>query len=432
MWGLVGLALSGAPAHAEQVPVFHNEGNPNIVLGAVVVATGEAPASFRMVTAADAFHGLPPRMEGAPALVPCGSAPNGVGALVMAVASAEQGLNYMETDKVVAALAQGESAIDCLDVRLPAAQAARLQFLAGIAAIQRGDKGAAWDHFRAAWNFDNDVAWDDAFPPSGLRVFKLAVAEAQDIETVGVELMVPAPKAGFWVNGVDVPHGAELLELTPGKHVLQWSVGGAIQTHRMVVPEGSRPRLAIPALVPADFPHWIADANTQDLVDDVLRLHMADGQTAFMVAGGGTWKGTVGAGAWQELVAPAAAVIADLPPREGRPAHAAAQPMVMDPVTPGGEVARLEAAPMWAKLGTPVLAAVGVGMAAYAASQSKTAADLGADYNAAMNEGKVLEATQAYEQRHAAERSAGVAWGVAGATLLGAGGGAFITFTVSN
>jgi hypothetical protein len=418
--GLIGVA----PAQAAQTLIFHNADNPNVVLGEVVVATGEAPDEFSLRAVKDTFHGLPPQVEGALGLTPCPGEGQGPAGLSEAITRADQALNYMETDKVALALAEGEAIIGCLNNPLVAGQAARLQFLAGVTAIQGGDKGIAWDHFRAAWIYDHNITWDEAFPPAGRRVFNLAVAEARDTEAVGVELVVPAPPSGFWVDGHEVDHGATLLELTPGGHVLQWMVGGEIQTHRMAVPEGARPRLAIPALVPAELATWVGDGRTRGLVDPILALAMPEGMTALASAGGGIWKIVVGSGSWAELVAPPSPLVADFPSPEVQ------VPLPMPELAPG-EIPHIpQPTPTWAKVGTSVLAAVGIGLATYAGTQGKQASGHGTDYDGAMALGDVGAATDAYEARLTAERSAAAAWGVAGTALVGAGAGAIISFTV--
>jgi hypothetical protein len=148
---LSAFCLLSQVALAAPATVFYENDNPNVVLGQVVVATGEAPNAFRLMTIEEAFSKRDPVLTGTANHRTCSSPRGGTQKLLDAISKAEQSLMYMEIDKVAKAYEEGQIAITCLNEPLPHNEAARLNFLAGIAAMQAGDKIEAFDAFRAAW-----------------------------------------------------------------------------------------------------------------------------------------------------------------------------------------------------------------------------------------------------------------------------------------
>ena len=212
---LLGIAaMVGTATYAAPAAVFYENDNPNVVLGQVVVATGQAPGDFQLLTVEQAFSQKDPVLTGTADLRNCSSPLGGTQKLLDAIAQAEQALMYMETDRVAEAYKDGQNAITCLNEPLPHEEAARLNFLAGIAAMQAGDKLGGWDAFRAAWILNPEIPWDTNYPGSAERVFKLAINEAKATEKVELTLTVPAPESGFWWNGQPVPHGTTSMMVT--------------------------------------------------------------------------------------------------------------------------------------------------------------------------------------------------------------------------
>jgi hypothetical protein len=298
--------------------------------------------------------------------------------------------------------------------------------------MQEKDKAAAWDAFRTAWVMHPEIVWDDAFPPDARRVFQLAVEETKATEIVGIELVVPAPKSGFWLDGRAVAHGSEVLELFPGAHIFQWSVGEKIRTYRVTIPEGVSPKLAVPALVPVDFARWVAATRTQEIMSDILRLALPEGETVLVAAGGGVWKATIGTPGWEEVAEPTEKIEVDFPPRVFVDVEEVAEalnqtlPELVAESREKGWIT-LSAAPRWAKVGTPTLFAASVGLALFSVYESRVAIRADEDLESSLNAGDTQEAESHYEQRVAALRAAEGSRAVAAVGLVGAGIGAVVT-----
>jgi len=431
-------ALSTSSVFAAPATVFYESDNPNIVLGQVVVATGEAPSEFRLTTVEETFSNLQPVLTGTTALRTCSSPRGGTQKLLDAIAEAEQHLMYMETAKVADAFERGQNAITCLNEPLPHSEAARLNFLNGIAAMQEGDKLAAWDGFRAAWILDADIPWDPNYPKNAERVFKLAINEAKATEKVELTLTVPAPESGFWWNGKPVPHGTTTMMVDTGEQIVQWSMGDKVATYRFSVKEGLAPIVAIPAIVPEEFPRWVSDERARKKMDDILPLGLTEGEDVLVAVGGGVWKTQVGWNEWQELTSPTSEILVELP----EPLNLDLNPLTEVEVQAAAiESQEIEAeillekkprepieapafwknSPTWAKATAPALLVVSAGFAAWANSKAGLVPGLKDARSTALDYNLTDEAAVYLTQQETAESQATIGWGLAGGALVGAG-----------
>jgi hypothetical protein len=432
------LSLSTSIAFAAPATVFYENDNPNIVLGQVVVATGEAPSEFRLTTVEETFAKLQPVLTGTTALRTCSSPGGGTQKLLDAIAEAEQQLMYMETEKVADAFERGQNAITCLNEPLPSTEAARLNFLIGIAAMQEGDKLSAWDGFRAAWILDANIAWDTNYPKNAERVFKLAINEAKATEKVELTLTVPAPASGFWWNGKLVPHGTTTMMVNSGEQIVQWSMGDKVVTYRFSVKEGLAPIVAIPAIVPEEFPRWVSDIRARKKMDDILPLALTEGEDVFVAVGGGVWKTQVGWNEWEELTSPTSEILVELPEplnldlnpiTEAEVQAAAIESLEIEaeileekkPRKPIEAPAFWKNSPTWAKATAPALLVVSAGLAAWANSKAGLVPGLKDARTTALDYNDTDLAEQYLSQQETAQTQATMGWSLAGGALVGAG-----------
>jgi hypothetical protein len=435
---LSAFCLLSQVALAAPATVFYENDNPNVVLGQVVVATGEAPNAFRLMTIEEAFSKRDPVLTGTANHRTCSSPRGGTQKLLDAISKAEQSLMYMEIDKVAKAYEEGQIAITCLNEPLPHNEAARLNFLAGIAAMQAGDKIEAFDAFRAAWLLNPQIEWDPNYPSQAERVFKLAINDAKATEKVNLTLTVPAPENGFWWNGRPVPHGTTKLMVDTGEHIVQWSLGEKVATYRFTVQEGLAPIVAIPALVPNEFPRWVTDTRAREKMDAILPLALAEGNDVLVVVGGGVWKTQVGWDEWKELVKPTQEVTITLPepldlnlnPVTETEAQAASDEALEIEAKILEEAAReplftapafWTETPIWAKATAPALLVV----SAVLASRAKSKADLIPGFEEgrtiALDYGDTVLAEQYLNDQQEAKQKSQIGWGLAGGALVGAG-----------
>jgi hypothetical protein len=425
-------------ALAAPATVFYEADNANVVLGQVVVATGLAPDAFKLVTIEDAFSHLEPVLTGTAEHRTCSSPRGGTQKLLEAISKAEQALMYMETEKVASAYKEGQNAITCLNEPLPQAEAARLNFLAGIAAMQSGDKISAWDAFRAAWILDPEIQWDPNYPKNAKRVFQLAINEAKATEKVDLTLTVPAPEGGFWWNGRTVPHGTIQMKVDTGEQIVQWSMGDKVATYRFTVQEGLAPIVAIPATVPSEFPRWVSDNRARQKMDSILPLALTEGEDVLIVVGGGVWKTQVGWDEWTELTPPTQDIMVSLP----EPLNLELNPLTDVEVQAAAvETEAIEAeilqetiakpsfempafwrdTPVWAKATAPVLLVASGVLAAWAKGQSSEILDWQNARTTALDNGEKELADQYLASEDKAKAQTQLGWTLAGGALVGAG-----------
>jgi len=438
---LAALAVSSfvcQAALAAPATVFYEADNANVVLGQVVVATGLAPDAFKLVTIVDAFSHLEPVLTGTTEHRTCSSPRGGTQKLLDAISKAEQALMYMETEKLSAAYKDGQNAITCLNEPLPQAEAARLNFLAGIAAMQSGDKIAAWDAFRAAWILNPDIQWDLNYPKNAKRVFQLAINEAKATEKVDLTLTVPAPDGGFWWNGRTVPHGTTHMKVDTGEQIVQWSMGDKVSTYRFTVKEGLAPIVAIPAIVPKEFPRWVSDERARQKMDAILPLALTEGEDVLIVVGGGVWKTQVGWDEWNELTPPTQEIMVSLP----EPLNLELNPLTEVEVQAAAvETEAIEAeilqeavskpsfempafwreTPVWAKATAPILIVASGALAAWAKGRSAEIPDWQEARTTALNANDLDLAAEYLTKEDKAATQATLGWTLAGGALVGAG-----------
>ena len=426
-------------ALASPATVFYENDNPNVVLGQVVVATGQSPDAFQLVTVAEAFGSRDAILTGTADHVTCSSPRGGTQKLLDAIAQAEQSLMYMETDKVAEAYVAGQNAITCLNEPLPHDEAARLNFLAGIAAMQDGDKIGAWDAFRAAWILNPEVAWDPNYPNNAERVFKLAINEAKATEKVELTLTVPAPESGFWWNGRPVPHGTTKMMVDTGEQIVQWSLGDKVATYRFTVKEGLAPSIAIPATVPAEFPRWVSDDRARAHMDAILPLTLAEGADVMVAVGGGVWKTQVGWDEWEVLTPPTADIVVELPETlnldlnpvsdsEAQEAAVASQVLEAEILSEQKKREPIQftapafwtESPTWAKATAPALAILGTGLAIWARSNSSEIAEFESGITTALDYGDTNLAEDYRNGLATARQNTAIGWSLAGGALVGA------------
>jgi hypothetical protein len=435
---LSSLCLLGQVALAAPATVLYESDNPNVVLGQVVVATGEAPNAFQLMTIEDAFSNRDPVLTGTANHRTCSSPRGGTQKLLDAISNVEQSLMYMEIEKAAKAYEEGQIAITCLNEPLPYNEAARLNFLAGIAAMQAGDKIEAFDAFRAAWILNPQIEWDSNYPSQAERVFKLSINDAKATEKVSLSLTVPAPENGFWWNGRPVPHGTDQLMVDTGEQIVQWSLGEKVSTYRFTVAEGLAPIVAIPATVPTNFPSWVADLGTRKKMDSILPLALTEGEDVLIVVGGGIWKTQVGSDEWQELVSPTQPIPAVLPlpfnldlnPLNSTEVEAAAtetqeiEAQILEEATKEPlftAPAFWTETPVWAMATAPALLVVSAVLAARAQSSANSIPGLENDFTSALDAGNAELAHQHWDEQAAAKRNSQISWGLAGGALVGAG-----------
>ena len=437
---LLGLTAGiSSAALAAPAAVFYENDNPNVVLGQVVVATGQSPDAFELMTVDQAFGAQEPVLTGTADHRTCSSPRGGTQKLLDAIAKAEQSLMYMETEKVAEAYLEGQNAITCLNEPLPHVEASRLNFLAGIAAMQGGNKIEAWDAFRAAWILNSDVAWDPNYPNNAERVFKLAINEAKATEKVELTLTVPAPESGFWWNGRPVPHGTTSMMVDTGEQIVQWSLGDKVATYRFTVKEGLAPIVAIPATVPEEFPRWVSDDRARAHMDAILPLSLAEGTDVLVAVGGGVWKTQVGWDEWEVLTPATSDILVALPETlnldlnpvsavEAQEAEAVSQEIEAEILEEASKREPIQftapafwtESPTWAKATAPALAVVGAGLAMWARSNASEVSGFESARTTALDYGDTELAAQYMSDRDAAEQNATIGWSLAGGALVGA------------
>ena len=87
---------------------------------------------------------------------------------------AERAMSYMETDKAVAHIQVGVTALACLGAAVDADVASRLQFLRGYLAYDDGDELVARDAYTLAHTLKPGLVWDDYLPPDSKDLFDAA------------------------------------------------------------------------------------------------------------------------------------------------------------------------------------------------------------------------------------------------------------------
>jgi hypothetical protein len=182
---------------------------------------------------------------------------------------AERALAYLDLAEVADQLRGAERALVCAPPPIAAATAAKVSFLSGVMAAERGDPEVAGQHFRDAVGIDPDLPWDPN-QSDAVRVLFEAARSAVAVALPAQIRVTPTPTdAELWVDGRALT-ATEGVVLVSGLHYLRVVRGDAAQTFAFRVGDGPD-TLFVPSLFTDDHGAWIDDPDQSADVTSLVR-----------------------------------------------------------------------------------------------------------------------------------------------------------------
>ncbi|GEM_PF-2065960 len=232
-----------------------------------------------------------PLLAGDGELRPCTGEPTSHEALGVAIDEAAGALDYAEYAQARAVLDTALASLPCLFEPLQPELVARAWYLHGMAWLGEGDKPKAWSDFGRTWHYDQGLDWDDTYPPDGKATFEAARAEQAATDTTRLEVLPPGTLV---VNGETV-RAAEVLDLRPGRHVLQ--TPESYTTALLDLPPGAEAELLLPWELDDRSLTSVATSDTQALLawalsgrgHDTVYVYLPDRPLWTLDTTTGTW-----------------------------------------------------------------------------------------------------------------------------------------------
>lgn len=283
--------LWGVGAAAGQELVLHGDVAASVAVERVTALSARAPSELRVVSLRHHL-GVAALVVGAGEVRPCGSPRTRSSALRGAADEAEEavlGGRYAEAARI---LADGLSALGCLDDVLEPELAARLYLLRGLLRFDEGDTDAAAADLAQARRIHPELSWDARMEPLARPLFQQADPTREARATLRV---FPEPSVGeaLWVDGVRV---SSPVALPAGEHVVQYA-GAVVHTVRFELHGVEDSTLVVPAHVGDDALTWVRDGARRDDLDTLLAPFSPAGVPTWIALPEQTWH-RPGAGAW--------------------------------------------------------------------------------------------------------------------------------------
>jgi hypothetical protein len=257
---------------------------------------GGGDGEVRVVTLAQLLSGGQPSAVAGAVLVPCAGGPQSAVDVDNRAVKAARAIAYMDAADAEAQLAAADAGLACLDAPVPPALGARVHFLRGILAFDRGDVAGAATHFARARTFWPEMKWDPNYPPDARAVFEGA---APPEAALWLRLVPPPASGKLWVDGREVPVAEAGVALAPGPHVVQLDDGG-LATFAVDV-QGPAGALVRPAATPPDALTWLRDPTLRPALSSVLAATIAPEETVYVADDGRLWRVHAGRDDWEEL-----------------------------------------------------------------------------------------------------------------------------------
>lgn len=293
--------LLATPARAADT-VLHAGQEPIVVLAKTARDTGRPMHDFRAATLPELLRGRPPVLLGEGRLSVCAQVPASEQAFEDALTEAETAMAFLEYDQALADLDTAEERLGCLVSPVGPDTASRMYFLRGLALHFAGDPEAARTAWTQAHRFDADLQWDDNFAPDPKPLFEEARAEADADADATLSVLPPLTGETLWVDGLPVGTDDPTVQLTAGRHLVQYG-DASVTTVQLTAEPGTSPTVLFPHAVSVDAAGWVADPARRDAVATILAATLGEGAAAYVVHDGTTWKGRAGDPDWTALEA---------------------------------------------------------------------------------------------------------------------------------
>ncbi len=152
------------------------------------------------------------------------------------VDKAADDLDILEYEASIQKLDEVLAALPCTSTMISRELLVRIYFLRGLAAFysEEENETAAQEHFRRALTIDSTLPWDTDYPQDPELVFGRAREEVLRVELTTLEFNLNGVVDNAFINGATMDRRG-LLELMPGTHLLQYTVGEEYYSRLLVL-----------------------------------------------------------------------------------------------------------------------------------------------------------------------------------------------------